>query len=81
MNTLAEFPSVPIVGKPFEVLAHHSVAMIQCGCSVGWPLLLGGVGRIAECPACHKKYAIAKAANLTIGIVSETQGVVVPEPS
>lgn len=68
--SLPEFADVaPIIGKPFEILAHTSTALIQCGCEAGWPLMLVGVGTVVQCPACERSFAIAKAANLTVGMV------------
>ncbi len=75
MRSTQAFPGVPLVGQDCKVLAAWASAVIQCACPTKTVLTLHGKGRVNQCPACGRRYAIAKGGTLEIGevVVSDTR--------
>lgn len=71
MGGTITFPDLPIVGKAFEILATYPTAVIQCGCEAKSVVVLVSALSAAECPACHRSYAILKQPAVTIGLVRQ----------
>lgn len=69
MGWAGDMNDLPIVGKAFDILAHHTTAVIQCNCETPTVMVLIGFGHVMECGGCHKQYAIAKPTEVTVGIV------------
>lgn len=68
-------PDVPMVGQKCKVLAAWASAVVECACPAKTVLMLHGKGRVAQCPACERRYGIAKGGQLQIGevIVADTR--------
>lgn len=62
-------PTVPILGQPLRVIIAFSTAIIECQCEAKSVIMLSGKGRISQCQACGKQFAIADSGALQIGEV------------
>lgn len=60
-------PSVPILGKPFEIVAHYPTVVIQCQCEKKATLVLIGTQNVVTCPACQHRYLIVDEMQVKVG--------------
>lgn len=65
-------PDVPLLGQNCKILAAWASAAVECACPSKTVLMLHGRGRVAQCQACGRRYAIAKGGTLEIGEVVES---------
>lgn len=64
MSAPIPFPNangIPILGQPCTVHGWLPTVMLTCNCMPEkTPLLIVGLGAVAQCPACKNAYAISR---------------------
>jgi hypothetical protein len=63
-------PAVPILGQPAKLKAHYPTAVIECQCPALTTLVIVTAGAVVTCPACNRKFTIAKYGGVVLGLVS-----------
>lgn len=56
------FPSpahIPIVGQPCKVHGWFPTVLLSCSCEAKTPLMIVGLGAVAQCEACKRGFSIS----------------------
>lgn len=54
----AKRADLPIVGQPCKVHGWFPTVMLTCNCEAKTPLLIAGLGVVAQCDSCRRGFAI-----------------------
>lgn len=49
---------IPLVGQPCTILTWFPTLSLVCNCEAKQPLLVVGIGNVAECPKCGRGFQL-----------------------
>ena len=52
--------NVPLVGQPCTVKGWFPSVLIHCNCEAKEPMMIVGLGGVAQCPACGRGFTVTE---------------------